>query len=119
MPKESKPRASKKEVTAKRAKKDPNAPKRPLSSYMLFTQDQRSIVQTENPGIAFGMVCSTLILTTGEVGKVLGEKWKALSEAEKKPYEDKAKAEKEKYVKVKADYDASSESLQVNGLTSE
>ena len=52
--------------------------------------------------------CTELI--AGEVGKVLGEKWKALSDAEKKPYEDKAKAEKDKYVKVKADYDASSKS---------
>lgn len=58
MPKETKaPKTTKKE-TGKRAKKDPNAPKRSLSSYMLFTQDQRSVVQSENPGIAFGMSTS-------------------------------------------------------------
>lgn len=53
MPKDTKPRAAKRDV-AKRAKKDPDAPKRALSSYMLFAQDQRSVVQAENPNIAFG-----------------------------------------------------------------
>lgn len=53
MPKESKPKATKRE-TGKRAKKDPDAPKRALSSYMLFAQDQRSVVQSEQPDITFG-----------------------------------------------------------------
>ncbi|ORY87951.1 hypothetical protein BCR37DRAFT_375921 [Protomyces lactucae-debilis] len=41
---------------AKKEKKDPNAPKKALSSYMLFTQDHRQIVLSENPGIPFGIL---------------------------------------------------------------
>jgi hypothetical protein len=40
MPKESKPRAAKVDAPAKKgkAKKDADAPKRPLSAYMIFSQ---------------------------------------------------------------------------------
>ncbi|BFZ58768.1 hypothetical protein PYCC9005_005833 [Savitreella phatthalungensis] len=76
--------------------KDPNAPKRPLSSYMLFTQDHREVVKAENPDIAFGAI-----------GKALGDKWKSMSDAEKKPYEDKAKKAKADYETAKAKYEKS------------
>jgi hypothetical protein len=33
---------------------DPNAPKRGLSAYMFFANDQRDKVREENPGIKFG-----------------------------------------------------------------
>ena len=33
---------------------DPNAPKRGLSAYMFFANEQRDNVRSENPGIAFG-----------------------------------------------------------------
>ena len=58
---------------------DPNAPKRGLSAYMFFANDQRDTVREENPGISFG-----------QVGKVLGDRWKALSEKQRAPYEAKA-----------------------------
>lgn len=66
-----------------RKKKDKNAPKRGMSAFMFFSQDQRESVKADNPGIAFG-----------EVGKVLGQRWKELSEADKKPYEEKAAKDK-------------------------
>lgn len=34
---------------------DPNAPKRGLSAYMFFANEQRDRVREENPGITFGM----------------------------------------------------------------
>lgn len=34
---------------------DPNAPKRGLSAYMFFANDQRDTVREENPGISFGI----------------------------------------------------------------
>lgn len=34
---------------------DPNAPKRGLSAYMFFANEQRDTVREENPGISFGM----------------------------------------------------------------
>lgn len=33
---------------------DPNAPKRGLSAYMFFANEQRENVREENPGIKFG-----------------------------------------------------------------
>lgn len=41
----------------------------------------------------------------GEVGKVLGAKWKELSEEGKKQYEDLAVKDKERYEKQKAEYE--------------
>jgi len=35
---------------------DPNAPKRGLSAYMFFANEQRENVRDENPGISFGMI---------------------------------------------------------------
>lgn len=50
----------------------------------------------------------TLFLThhTGQVGKMLGDKWKALSESERKPYDEKAAADKKRYEEEKAKYQA-------------
>jgi hypothetical protein len=38
----------------KKGKKDPNAPKRGLSAYMFFSQDQRATIKAENPDASFG-----------------------------------------------------------------
>ncbi|KAL4969546.1 high-mobility group nucleosome-binding protein [Aspergillus stella-maris] len=84
---------AKRETTRK--KKDPNAPKRGLSAYMFFANDNREKVREENPGITFG-----------QVGKMLGEKWKALSDKDRKPYEDKAATDKKRYEDEKAAYQA-------------
>lgn len=76
-----------------RRKKDPNAPKRALSAYMFFANEQRDIVRSEHPGIAFG-----------QIGKALGEKWKALDKKGRGPYEAKALADKKRYELEKAEY---------------
>ncbi|KAL8767506.1 MAG: hypothetical protein Q9209_006013 [Squamulea sp. 1 TL-2023] len=94
MPKEKTTRKTKaKAETGGKKKKDPNAPKRGLSAYMFFANDNRESVREENPGISFG-----------QVGKVLGEKWKALNSKQREPYETKAKADKERYEKEKTAY---------------
>ena len=53
MPKDPKPK-----VTASgrktKSKKDPAAPKRPLSAYMFFSQEWRERVKAENPDAGFG-----------------------------------------------------------------
>lgn len=41
---------------------------------------------------------------SGQVGKVLGDKWKALSEKQRQPYEAKAAADKKRYEEEKAKY---------------
>lgn len=62
---------------------------------MFFANDQRDTVREENPGITFG-----------QVGKVLGDKWKALTDKQKQPYEAKAAADKKRYEEEKAKYTA-------------
>jgi len=101
MPKEKSTRAAKGKAAKAdggKKKKDPNAPKRGLSAYMFFANEQREKVREENPGIKFG-----------EVGKMLGEKWKALSEKQRAPYEAKAAADKKRYEEEKAAYNAGDE----------
>lgn len=72
---------------------DPNAPKRGLSAYMFFANEQRENVREENPGITFG-----------QVGKLLGERWKALNDKQRAPYEAKAAADKKRYEDEKQAY---------------
>jgi len=97
-----------------KSKKDPKAPKRALSAYMFFSQDWRERIKAENPDAGFG-----------EVGKLLGAKWKEMSDEEKKvsflsllrhnrphplpfkPYIDAAAADKARAEKDKAAYDVS------------
>jgi hypothetical protein len=101
MPKVDKPTrkaAPKSKGDGGKKKKDPNAPKRGLSAYMFFANEQRDKVREDNPGIKFG-----------EVGKVLGEKWKALNEKQRTPYEAKAAADKKRYEEEKAAYQAGEE----------
>lgn len=97
MPKEKATRKAKgkADVGKKKKGKDPNAPKRGLSAYMFFANEQREKVREDNPGIKFG-----------EVGKLLGEKWKALSDKQRAPYEAKAAADKKRYEEEKAAYAA-------------
>jgi hypothetical protein len=92
MPKE-KSSGRKRSVKNERKKKDPNAPKRGLSAYMFFANEQRDNVREENPGISFG-----------QVGKLLGERWKALTDVQRRPYEEKAEADKKRYEDEKANY---------------
>jgi hypothetical protein len=81
-----KPRASKKA-------KDPNAPKKPLSAYMFFATENRPAIKAENPSFTFG-----------ELAKAVSDKWNAMSDEDKKPYTDKATADKARYAKEKAAY---------------
>ena len=57
----------------KRALKDPNAPKHPLSSYMIFTKEMRPILKEEIPDLD-----TKLIVTE------IGRRWKELDAEEKK-----------------------------------
>ncbi|GAX76261.1 hypothetical protein CEUSTIGMA_g3705.t1 [Chlamydomonas eustigma] len=78
-----------------RKKKDPNAPKGALSAFMYFSNEMRSKVKEENPGIAFG-----------EVGKLLGERWKAATADEKAKFEQMAEKDKDRYKQQMAEYKA-------------
>ena len=49
-----------------------------------------------------------LTLPLGQVGKLLGLRWKALNEKQRAPYEAKAAADKKRYEDEKAAYNVSS-----------
>lgn len=51
----------------------------------------------------------SVVAPTGQVGKVLGERWKALNEKQRQPYEAKAATDKKRYEDEKASYNVSSE----------
>lgn len=80
---------------------------------MFFANEQRDNVREENPGITFGKRVPQRADTdranepcamTGQVGKVLGERWKALNMKQREPYEAKAKIDKQRYEDEKASY---------------
>jgi HMG (high mobility group) box len=86
---------------------------------MFFANEQRENVRDENPGISFGMAydihyplpiqaCWRGVIT-GQVGKVLGERWKALNDKQRAPYEAKAAQDKKRYEDEKATYNVSAE----------
>jgi structure-specific recognition protein 1 len=45
-------------------------------------------------------------ISFGDVGKELGERWKAISDKEKAKFEEMAKKDKDRYTKEKTAYDA-------------
>ena len=94
-PKRSKPVSQSEGGKKKRKKKDKNAPKKALSVFMCYSNSVRDKVKADNPGIAFT-----------EVAKKIGEMWKELSDADKAPYEAMANADKERYAKEMAAYNA-------------
>ncbi|KAJ7875340.1 high mobility group box domain-containing protein, partial [Mycena olivaceomarginata] len=85
-------------------------PRRALSAYMFFSQEWRDTVKAENPDAGFGVpileFCFSAYLTlarAGDIGRLLGAKWKELDEEGRKPYveqaaKDKMRAEEEKRV---------------------
>ncbi len=70
----------------KRGKKDPNAPKRARTAFMYFNAEMRPKIKEDNPDASFG-----------ELGKLIGQKYKELTGAEMAKYEAKASKDKERY----------------------
>merc|ERR1711972_76892 len=69
---------------AKKFKKDENAPKRPPNGYFIFKDTKQGAL------VEGGMKFTEAMSKCGEL-------WRALSEAEKKPFEEQAAAAKKKY----------------------
>ncbi|KAL9621279.1 MAG: hypothetical protein Q9160_004300 [Pyrenula sp. 1 TL-2023] len=66
-------------------KPDENAPERPPSAYVIFSNKIRDEVRGEN-------------LSFTDIAKLVGEKWQTLTPAQKEPFETQANAAKETYV---------------------
>ena len=73
---------------AARAKKDPSAPKRAPSAYIIFCTEKRPEVQKKNPEASFG-----------ELGKLLGKLWGEMDEKTKAPYAKASAAKKAELAK--------------------
>ena len=66
--------------------KEPETRSKPASPFIKFTKVARQQIKDENPSASFG-----------EMGKLLGSKWKALSPEERKVYTDEYQKEMEEY----------------------
>jgi hypothetical protein len=76
-----------------KVKKDKNAPKGPVGSFLFFYADVRAELVQSSPE-----------MENTEMGKVAGMRWKALTPEEKAPYELKAKEDKERHTREMAKY---------------
>lgn len=79
----------------KKAKKDPNAPKRNMSAYFLYSMFARPQVKNDNPEASFG-----------SIARIISEQFKALPDKERKKWEKKAADDKERYQREMAAYKA-------------
>jgi len=69
--------------------KDPNAPKRALSAFFWFCNDERGKIKEHNP--EFGV---------GDIAKELGKMWGEVHPETKRMYEQKAEMDKARYARV-------------------
>jgi len=74
--------------------KDPNAPKRPASSYLLFQNEVRRSLKEEHPHIA-----------NNELLQMIAKAWAEMPQEQKDAYEDRQKAAKDQYLAEKAAYE--------------
>ena len=75
---------SRPKVAMPRKPKDPNAPKKAVSAYLLYSNSVRDAVRAANP---------TMKVT--EIAKLIGAQWKALSEEELRRWKGVAAQKKE------------------------
>ncbi|XP_023981160.1 high mobility group protein B4 [Physeter macrocephalus] len=88
----------------KKRKRDPHAPRRPPSSFLLFCQDHYAHLKWENPN-----------WSVVQVAKASGEMWSAMTDNEKQPYEQRAALLRAKYQEELGIYrKARKKSLQVS-----
>ncbi|KAL6174816.1 hypothetical protein ACLB2K_051461 [Fragaria x ananassa] len=92
-----------KEIEKKKKKKkeekkivDPNKPKRPASSYILFSKEARKNLMEERPGISNSTITA-----------LISVKWKELSEEDRKVWNDQADEAMEAYKKELEEYNKS------------
>lgn len=74
-------------------KKDPNAPKQPLSAYFIFSSEERLKVKEEHPSYS---IC--------EIAKELGRRWADMSPEVKQRYQQMAEEGRQKYDQDMAAY---------------
>ena len=83
---------------SKKTKKDKDAPKKAISAYFFYIKERRDSITKEQPN-----------LTNKDIIKKMSEEWNSLSDEKKKPYVQKAEADKKRYENEKAIYDKKKE----------
>ena len=78
--------------------KDPKAPKRSLSAWIIYTTEQRPKFKAENPEK------SNIELTT-----LMSQEWRNMTDGDKKKYTDLAEVDKQRYMKEKEEYESNSD----------
>ena len=73
-------------AVVKRKKKDPDAPKRPTSSYLFFCKEERETVKSEFPE-----------MKNPEIVKEMGSRWRELSEEDREQFQTLAAEDKSRY----------------------
>ena len=68
------------------ARKNPTAPKRPMSAFLKYSQKRRQEVKEANPE-----------MNNTDISRLLGELWRAADAAEKEPYVESEKIERAEY----------------------
>merc|ERR1719516_452504 len=81
--------------------KDPSAPKKPLSAFMIFSGEERAQVLTDLGN-----------LSMGEVSSELGRRWASLAPELKAKFEEKSMRERERYAEEMKDYTPSKDFLE-------
>ena len=95
-----KPDKDNKERKIKKAQKDKDGPKRSIMAFTLYLQERKPKLKQEKPQ-----------LDNDEILKIITDDWNSLSDEKKKPFIEKAEAdkkrfeaeEKEYYAKIKAE----------------
>ena len=74
-------------------RRDPNAPKRAMNAYMIFCKERRPDLKKKFPDLPFG-----------KIGAKLGDMWRNFNAEEKKPYEERASNDRERFKKEMENY---------------
>jgi hypothetical protein len=100
------PSVGSKAVKKTKIKKDPSAPKKPISAYALFFVENQKIVKAANP-----------VMTQLDVMTSLGNRWTKMSTDDRKKYLDELNIQQERYKVEMADYTASRSSSSSSSST--
>jgi structure-specific recognition protein 1 len=80
---------------SKQNKKDPNAPKKAMTAYTIFSAAKRNGLKETQPELSFG-----------ELGAELGKQWRELSDEGKVQWHEEAATQKARYEKEMEGYTA-------------
>lgn len=83
----------------KRSQKDPNAPKRPMSAFLSFSNSKRAYVKEKHPNVG-----------NAEISRILAQMWKDASPEERKDHVDREFQLRQEYKTAIAEWRRNSES---------